>query len=263
MTPKFIDTHAHLNFRAFENDYSEIIARTLEQSAWMINVGSQIATSKKAISIAREYRQGVYASVGFHPTHALDFEWNKNDLEALLDNQVNNKIVALGETGLDYFRLPKEKEEEHKTMQKQIFSDHIDLAEQYHLPLILHCRDAYADVLEAIRGRSIVGVAHCFIGNMETAKQFIDLGCMISFTGIITFTKDQALLEAVKRLPLEKIMIETDCPYLAPVPMRGKRNEPLFAKHVGEAIAKIKGISAEEVLKKTTYNAIQFFRLAI
>jgi TatD DNase family protein len=173
------------------------------------------------------------------------------------------KVVAIGEIGLDYHYLPQERSEELKTKQKEVFLKQVDLAQELNLPIIIHCRDAYGDLLEVIQKLPKIpcGVLHCFADNYETAKRFLDLGFMISFTGIITYPKASIVREVAKKIPLERIMIETDCPYLAPQAVRGKRNEPIYVKYVAEEIARLKGLDFDEVAKTTTENAIKFFKL--
>ncbi len=279
-----IDSHAHLNFKAFNDDWDQTLKRALDQGTWVINVGSQFITSKKAINIAQDYKEGVYASVGFHPIHAKggsieheadDEEWEFFDYHKMLDLSKHEKVVALGETGLDYYRV---KDHKNKKRQKQIFIDHLKICREVNKPVIIHCRDisvsykdypeeerenAYLDILEILKDYPDVrGVIHCFGGKLSTAQKFIDAGFYIGFTGIITFKKKaEELQEVVKQLPLEKILVETDCPYLAPEPYRGKQNEPSYVKHITEKIAELKGLSFEQVADQTTQNAKNLFSI--
>jgi len=282
-----IDTHAHINFNAFKDDGGEVIKRTLAQNIWMINVGSQFDTSKRAVEYAQKYPNGVFAAVGLHPIHLEETEIDEEEIHFKTRKEEFNpvnyrvlarqpRVVALGETGLDYYRIRGEegkenKGEERKAKEKQrrVFIEHIDLAEELRLPLILHCRgskenpnDAYLEILEILSLKKAKrGVIHCFSANLEIAQKFIDLGFYIGFTGIITFEKTTKLQEVVRDLPMEKILIETDCPYLAPEPYRGKRNEPLYVEFVARKIAEIKKINFEEVAEMTTRNARELFKI--
>jgi len=260
------DTHCHLNFQAFENDYHDVIQRSLKKGMFLNIVGSQYETSKKAVAIAEEFiHYPVFAAIGLHPTHS-----NKNDTNHIWDDQKylalakNPKVVAIGECGIDLFRQGKEILED----QKNLFHKHLDLARSVKKPLIIHCRpsphtsNAY-DILYSLlkEQKKCSGIIHCFLADHKHAQKFLDLGFFISFTGIITFKNaDRELLRTVEQVPLEKIMIETDAPYLTPEPFRGKKqNEPLFVYYVAEAIARIKKIPIESVLTATTATARQFF----
>lgn len=268
-----IDTHAHLNFQAFRKDADEIIQKSLDQNIWIVNVGSNFTTSQKAIEIANKYEQGVYATIGLHPTHLVsgEFEeegqkmkWQVEKFEEekyqkLLDFRTEaGKIVAIGEIGLDYHYPNFDKK-----LQEEQFVKQLNFAYKNNLPAIIHCRDAYDDLLKILKNLDfkIKGVVHCFGGNLEQAKELINLGLLISFTGIITFPKAEKIREVVKNIPLEKIMIETDCPYLAPVPYRGKRNEPIYVEFVAQKIAEIKNTTFEKVAEITTKNAKEFFAM--
>jgi len=257
-----VDSHCHLNFQDFAEDYQSVVKRCQEKGMKIINVGSQLATSQKAVDLAKQYPKTLYAAVGFHPIHVADQDFNLAKLEELAEQQVT---VAIGETGLDYYRLYADSTSEEnkiKEQQKEIFKLQINLAKEQRLPVIIHCRDAYDDLLQILKeeeaGR---GVVHCFLGNQEVGRQILDLGLYVGFTGIITFTDDEKLLEFVKKVPLEKTLIETDAPYLAPEHYRGKKNMPYYVEHVAEKIAKIKGLSKEEVVAQTGQNAVELFNL--
>lgn len=270
-----IDTHAHVNFNAFKDDADEVIRRCLDSNVWIINVGSQNTTSERAVKIAEKYEKGVYAAIGLHPIHLwesyhdfseLSFKTRAEEFDYDFYKKLaaSKKVVAIGEIGLDYFHLPPENDKESVLeKQKEILIKQIELAQELDLPIIFHCRDAYDDLLKIIRDLPKVpqAVLHCFTDTYETAKKFLDLDFMISFTGIITYPKAERVREVVKKIPLERIMIETDCPYLAPQPVRGKRNEPIYVKYVAEEIARARGLSLEEVAKATTENAVRFFNL--
>lgn len=257
-----IDTHCHLNFKDFAEDYQRVVKRCQEKGMKVINVGSQVDTSARAVELAKEFPGTLYASVGFHPIHVADEELNMEKLAQLADEQLT---VAIGETGLDYYRLYVDSKAEEKKMkdnQKEIFRLQINLAKEKKLPLIIHCRDAYDELLDILKEEKVEkGVVHCFLGNKEIGNRILDLGLLVGFTGIITFSDDEKLLEFVKKVPLDKTLIETDAPYLAPAHYRGKKNMPYYVEHVAEKIAVLKSLSKEEVIDKTGANAIELFNL--
>ena len=209
----YIDTHAHLNFEAFDNDYGRVIERAFDNDVrGVINVGSNLETSKRAIEIAEKYERGVYAAIGLHPIHTKDaFRHAEFNEEKFLALARNKKVVAIGETGLDYYYDKSSKE-----LQKEIFEKHLQIAQTVSKPVILHSRDAGEDVLTVLMSErpETKGVMHCFQGNWQYAKMILDMGLYISFTGLITFTKNMDTYEVVKEAPLDRILIETDCPYL-------------------------------------------------
>lgn len=258
-----IDTHCHLQMDKYATDRAEVIQRALDQGIGMICIGTTVADSLEGVQLAEQYPgQPVYAAVGIHPTD--------DDLEGIHPVQLaallgSKKVVALGETGLDYYH---ESETDARSLQADVFEQHILLAGQQNLPLIIHCRDtiggyeAYDDVLALLtRHRVSNFVMHCFSGTWVYAQKFLDLGGYLSFTGIISFPKSEALQEVVKNMPLEKIMIETDAPFLTPDPHRGQRNEPAYVAFVAQAVAKIRNMMPEEIAATTTANATKFFRL--
>jgi len=251
-----IDTHAHLNFKAFENDYREVIERAFNADIRaIINVGSNLLTSLEAIKIADLYDTGVYAAVGFHPIHIKEEDFDQEEFEKIA---INKKVVALGETGLDYYYDRSTKEQ-----QKEIFRKILTIANKISKPVILHSRDAGEDVLSVLIEEKIEskGVIHCFQGNWNFAKVILDMGLYISFTGLITFSKNYETFEVIEKAPLERIMIETDCPYMTPEPYRGKRNEPAYVIEVAKKIAEIKKLPLEKVAEQTSQNAIELFGL--
>lgn len=266
-----IDTHAHLDFKEFDEDREEVIKRAYEAGVEkIINVGCSPEHSQGAVDLAQSYEQ-IYAAVGVHPHDASQVNDEiLNDLRKLAQSK---KVVAIGEIGLDYYRknadptLTAQIYADPKKIQKSAFIKQLNLAKELKLPVIIHCRDAYEDVLEMLNsfseGDSIRGVTHCFSGNRKFAKQFLNLGLYLSFTGAITYTKnpDAEIFQVIKEVPLDKIMIETDCPYLAPVPHRGERNEPAYVKFVAEKIAEIRKITFEKVERATTENAERLFRI--
>ncbi len=283
MVPKYIDIHSHVNFKAFDLDRDEVIARALENNTWVINVGTQVDTSKKAVEMAEKYQEGVYAIVGLHPIHTgASFHDGKElgqggaeftsrgenfDKEKYREFLKNKKVVAVGECGLDYYRCTEESIEK----QKKAFRQQIELALEFGKPLMLHIRNnldglttahpkpnAYKDAIEILREYNEVrGDVHFFAGTVEDAKNFIELGFTLSFTGVITFTKDYD--EVIKNTPIEMIMSETDAPYVSPVPYRGKRNEPIYVREVVKKIAEIKGLDEEKVAKTIIANAKRVF----
>lgn len=271
-----IDTHAHINFNAYKNDSDEVIKRALEKNIWMINVGSQWETSCRAVDYSQKYNKGVYASVGLHPIHLeeadIDFGESANsgfktrkenfDFNRYLGLAKNQKVVAIGEIGLDY-KTPnaisdRRLAEEIKEKQKSVFGEQIKLAKELNLPIIFHCRSAYDDLIKILEeDGNLKGVIHCFCGNLGIAQKFLTLGFYLGFNGLITFSDQYD--EVIKEMPLEKILLETDCPYLAPAPYRGKRNEPLYVVGVAQKIAEIKKVSFEEVIGQTTTSALDVF----
>lgn len=240
-----IDTHSHLNFKAYNNDRNEVIKRNLENGVVCIDVGVNYKTSKSAVELAKTNKD-IFASIGLHPSEISE-EFNK---EKYLELAKNKKVIAIGEIGLDYFRNPD------KENQKQIFIKQLDLAKELNLPVIIHCRMAHEDVLNILKNYKLRGVIHCFTGNIYEMKKYIDLGFYIGLTGIIFKLN---LDEVIKNCPLGKILVETDCPYLTP-PMAGvERNEPIFVKHIIQKIADIKQISFDQIAIATTQNAKSLF----
>jgi TatD DNase family protein len=252
----FIDTHAHLNFEKFAKDYPAVIKRAFDANVkGIINVGSNLKTSKKAVGIANEYSNGVYAAIGLHPIHIKEEEFDENAFEKIAQNK---KVVAIGETGLDYYY-----DKGTAPQQKELFRKHINFAQKISKPLILHSRDAGEDVLTFLMEsrHDIRGVMHCYQEDWSFAKVILDMGLYLSFTGVITFSKNEKTFEAIREAPLERILIETDCPYMTPEPYRGKRNEPAYVIEVAKKIAELKKISLEEVAEQTSKNAIKLFGL--
>lgn len=276
-----IDTHAHLNFGAFKEDVDDVIKRIREDGMKVINVGSQLSTSRRAVELARKYPDTFYAAVGMHPIHLFELEFDIEEMpfrthpeefrsEAYEQLTREPNVVAIGECGIDYFQAPINiTKTEFKQKQKWTFLKQLQLAKQVGLPLILHCRGdredmrrAYHDMLAIIKEFGYYrGVIHCFTADWSVAREFLDLGFMISFTGIITYPQTASLATVVKKAPLDRIMIETDAPYLTPQLVRGQRNEPQFVRYVAARIAEIKGLSYDEVVEETSKNAIEFFNL--
>ncbi|MBK0010193.1 MULTISPECIES: TatD family hydrolase [Priestia] len=249
------DTHVHLNAEQYEDDLQEVINRALEKGVQnMVVVGFDEPTIKKAIQIAETY-DFIYASVGWHPVDAIDM--TDEHLAWIEELAQHPKVVALGEMGLDYHwdKSPKE-------VQKDVFRRQIRLARKVKLPIIIHNRDATEDVVTILKEEHVEevgGIMHCFTGSIEVAKQCMDMNMYISFGGPVTFKNAKKPKEVAVELPLDKLLIETDCPYLTPHPFRGKRNEPGYVSYVAEQIAELKGITYEELADITTANAKKLF----
>jgi len=316
-----IDTHAHLNFSAFDKDRNEVIRRCLEENIWTINIGTNYETSKKGVEISNKYKNGVFATVALHPINLetglikrkidefegkhfeeeFDFKKYKNlALGKNLDfrsaqikglakpstraklgaglvphrNEVSGagakKVVEIGEIGLDYYYKPKTKKklELFKEKQKDLFLKELTLAKELNLPVILHCRMAHQDLIEVLNSNiqyptsNIRGVMHGFVGNIEQLKKYLQLGFYIGFNGII-FKKIEGINfeENIKKTPLERILLETDCPYLTPPPFESERNEPLYLRYIVQKIAKIKKITSKEITEITIKNTKELFKI--
>ena len=255
----YIDTHVHLNDKQYDEDLQDVINRALEAGVHqMVVIGFDQKTIKRAIELAEEY-EFIYAVVGWHPVDAIDC--TEEDLQWIEKLASHPKVVAIGETGLDYHwdKSPKE-------IQQQIFRKQIQLAQRVNLPLVIHNRDATEDVVRILQeehAERTGGVMHCFGGSVETAKTCIEMNFMISLGGPVTFKNAKKPKEVATDIPLEWLMIETDAPYLAPHPHRGKRNEPGLVPLVAEEIARLKNIPIEEVARVTTENAKQFYKLPV
>ncbi|MDO8510353.1 MAG: TatD family hydrolase [bacterium] len=252
MIPLFFDVHSHLNFPEFDNDREEVIERLRQEGVSTITVGTDLATSESAVELTKHSH--LFASVGFHPDEVATFD------EAFLRELAQNeRVVAIGECGLDYFRTH---DNEGKQVQKNAFERQIALAAELHKPLMIHCREAYQDVYEMLAsakrsfGDRIRGNMHFFAGSHDDLRRFLDIGFSVSFTGVITFTA--AYDEVVRFTPLSNLMAETDAPYVAPVPYRGKRNEPRYVKEVVKRIAEIKGLPLLDCREKLVENAMSF-----
>jgi TatD DNase family protein len=252
--PEFIDIHAHVNFEAYDSDREATMKRALDENVWMINVGTDIETSKSAVELADKYEKGVYAIVGQHPND------NGEDFDATGYHELlkNEKVVAIGECGLDYFRSGPES----VARQKEIFINQIELANEVGKPLMLHIRgeNAYKDVYEILKAHSkVAGDIHFFAGDWNEAKSFLDLGFTLSLTGVITFARNYD--EVIKKAPLEMLLSETDCPFVTPEPYRGKRNEPLYVKEVVKKIAEIRNADLSQVKRQLVENAKRVFKI--
>ena len=253
------ETHAHYDDAKFDTDREMLLAELPQRGiSPVINVGSSIATTKTTLSLAQEY-PFLYAAVGVHPSDVDDLN---EDTYAWLKQQTTlQKTVAVGEIGLDYYW---DKEPEIQAKQRYWFVRQLALAQQADLPVIIHSRDAAEDtmqIMEKAYEDGIKGVIHCYSYSPEMAQEYVKMGYFIGVGGVVTFKNAKKLKETVKEIPLESIVLETDCPYLAPEPFRGKRNCSLYISYVAEKIAELKGISAEEVIRQTEENAKQLYQI--
>lgn len=260
-----IDTHAHLNFLEFDNDREELIKKLIENNYQVINIGTNKESSKKCISLSRG---GVYASVGLHPLNIQstlklkdDFDKKEDDFDYDYYKELSRdkNVVAIGEIGLDYWYKPKgkAKREEYVNKQKEIFEKQLDLAKEVNLPIVVHCRNAFDDLIDILSRKNIPGVIHCFTGNKDNVESLLELGYFFGINGIIFKVN---LDDSIRAIPLEKMLLETDCPYLSP-PNFEERNNPFSIELIIDEISKIKGISREEIIEKTTQNAKNLFRI--
>ena len=249
------DTHVHLNAEQFKDDLSEVVERAIEAKVErMVVVGFDRPTIEKAMELIEMY-DFIYASVGWHPVDAIDM--TDEDLEWIEELSAHPKVVALGEMGLDYHwdKSPKE-------IQQDVLRRQIRLAKKVKMPIIIHNRDATEDLLSILKeegANEVGGIMHCFSGSVEVARECVDMNFYISLGGPVTFKNAKRPKEVAKEIPLDKLLVETDCPYLTPHPYRGKRNEPAYVKLVAEQIAELKGISLAEVGEATTENAKKLF----
>src|SRR5947207_4552563 len=282
-----IDTHAHLDYPDFAPDFHDVLRRANEAGVTrIITIGTSVESSRRAIALAETY-SNVYAVIGVHPTTADESE--EDVITPLRELAQSPRVVAIGETGLDYHRLPstelaKERkaqvfakalqsstEEEieadihdgsYKSKQASLFEQQLDLAAELGLNVVIHQRDAWEDTLEIMKpyAGKLRGVFHCFGGSLNEANEVLDLDHLISFTGVVTFKNGVAVREVAAQIPLWKFMVETDCPYLAPVPFRGKRSEPAYTRIVAETVAAAREITLQEVAEATTETAEGFFQ---
>src|ERR1700726_3833699 len=281
-----IETHAHLDYPDFANDFDDVLRHATDAGVTrIITIGTSVESSRRAVQLAEKY-PNIFAVIGVHPTYALETE--EDVITPLRELAKNPRVVAIGEIGLDYHRLPSievgkrkevqvfkalqnetEKQDEariedgaYKSKQAEFFEQLLDLAVELRRNVVIHQRDAWDDTLEILReyGRQISGVFHCFGGTLEQANEVIGLGHLISFTGIVTFKNGKQVRDVAAQVGLDEFMVETDCPYLAPVPFRGKRCEPAYTRLVAEEIAKARNISLEKIAGATTATAEQFFR---
>lgn len=249
------DTHTHYNDEAFNPDRESILKFLPEQNVFaVIDNGGNIESSYKAIKLSKEYEY-VYAAVGFHPEYLenedIDIEILTSKLEKMLKN---DKVVAIGEIGLDYHF-----NSDNKSLQKKVFESQVQLAIKHNLPVIVHDREAHGDTLEILKKYKPRGVVHCFSGSVETARELIKIGMSLGIGGVVTFKNAKNIVEVVTEVPMSSIVLETDAPYLAPVPFRGKRCISSYIEYTSKKVAEIKNIKPEDVLAITKSNAIKLF----
>jgi len=282
-----IDTHAHLNFQAYKKDVDHVIRRAFDNDVKIIIPSTDITTSKRAVEVVSKYKTGVYATVGLHPVHLQSQEFIEEGRKVKMKSEIfdydfygrlaeSKKVVAIGEVGLDYYYLPDDesKIKQNKQLQQLTLLQQLELAYNLNKPVIIHCREAHEDMLLLLEGfyknkkkfKEGRGVIHDFFGDLDLAWKYFELGFLISFTGNITFSpkKDnlkayEARDELIRKVPLDKFMIETDSPFMSPVPNRGQRNEPVNVKYVVDRISQIKKIDFKKVAMATTDNAQRFF----
>jgi hydrolase, tatD family len=251
------DTHAHLDSEQFEEDFDVIIQNIINKKiSLIVNPGCDLPTSKKSVELSEKY-DFIYSAVGFHPHEA---KYMDQDAIKEIENLaiLNNKVVAIGEIGLDYYY-----DFSPRDIQEDVFAEQMELANKLDLPFIIHSRDASNDTYEMVKKykNNVDCVLHCYSQSKEMAKLYLDLGCYLSFAGPVTFKKSTNLQEVAKYTPLDRIFIETDSPYLSPEPKRGKKNEPSNVIYTGKKIAELKEISEEQLFKSTYNNAVRFFKL--
>ena len=249
---ELVDTHAHLNDEKFSEDLAEVVARAKEAGvSGIINMGDTMESSARVVELAGAM-EGLFAGVGIHPEEAREMTGEDDDrLAAWAEHP---KVAAIGEIGLDYYW---EKDPERRLLQKKMFIRQLDLARQLHLPVCIHDREAHGDLLAILKreGKGLRGVLHCYSGSLEMARDIFRMGWFIGVDGPLTFKNAAKLPEIIAYAPRDMVLVETDAPYMAPVPVRGKRNEPAYVRHVAEKVAEIWGVSMEEAAAQTTRNA--------
>ena len=249
------DTHAHLNDPAFDEDRAELLETFRDAGVGMVmNVGCCLASSRDCIALAESY-PWIYASVGTHPDSAD--EVNEEVLEAYRQMCRHEKVKAIGEIGLDYYyeTIPRQ-------VQQRAFRMQMELARELDMPVIIHERNAHEDGMNIVRAfPKVTGVFHCYSGSAEMARQLVNMGWYIGFTGVLTFKNARKAVETAQRIPLERIVLETDCPFMAPEPYRGKRNHPGYLIQMAQKLAQIRGLDVEEVIRVTTENAKRLYRI--
>ncbi len=278
-----IDTHCHIHFKAFENNRDEVVARCKEKEMILNLVGTQQSTSKKGVEMAEKY-DWMYATIGLHPIHIHEVDVHEEttnftsrgedfDPEFYRELAKNPRVIAVGETGLDKFHIPKDQSEELiLSAQKEVFKKHYDVASEFGLPLVMHVRDAHNEMIELLReikkekGSLIRGVVHCYTGNWAEAEQYLELGFNLGFTGVVTFpakkTNPQPQLELEKvlqNIPLDRILVETDAPFLAPQAYRGEQCEPWMVEEVIKKFATVRGLSIDEMTSQINKNTLDLF----
>jgi TatD DNase family protein len=282
-----IETHAHLDYPDFASDFDDVLRRATEAGVTrIVTIGTSIESSRRAVELAEKY-PNIFAVIGVHPTHVEESQ--EDVIDPLRELAQSPRVVAIGETGLDYHRLPsvelaRERKAQvfakalqtstedqieadiddggYKSKQASLFEQQLDLAVELGLNVVIHQRDAWEDTLELLQPYTgkVRGVFHCFGGTLEQAQEVIGRGHLVSFTGIVTFKNGVEVRDVATQIPLDQFMVETDCPYLAPAPFRGKRCEPAYTRIVAETIATARGVPLEEIARATTTTAEAFFR---
>lgn len=279
--PWLIDTHCHIDAPAFIPECEALLGRLREKNIFGITIGTTLTSSERAVRFAEEH-QDIWASVGLHPEHlsssfhdpeegdVLETSLDREKLECLARS--SKKVVAIGETGLDLYRVDADRSKEAaQQAQEESFIQHLDVAEALELPVVIHCREALGRLAELIEerlatGHKFAGVVHSFTGTWEEAERLIGLGCYIALNGIATFPPkktadpERSLDRTIKAIPLDRLLLETDSPFLAPVPYRGKRNEPAWVEEVAKYVASVRGIALDDLALQTTANAYRLFR---
>lgn len=251
------DTHTHVQFKAFTKDCEEVLARSLNAGMTLVLPSTQADTSRKAVQLAHEHER-VFAAVGVHPIHVLEEPFDHDTFFRLAKD---DKTVAIGEVGLDRFHLKGGAGEFQK--QQEMLGAFLNLSQEVQKPVILHCRNAYGELSDFLGAfPNLRAVVHCFTGTWEEARRFLHRGFFIGITGIVTYPDALNIHEVVRKTPLDRLLLETDAPYLTPIPHRGERNEPLYVEYTARKIAELKRIAFEEVAKRTRENAMGFFGIS-
>ncbi len=268
MNFKFFDAHTHLQSPEFDEDRGEVVQRIFDAEIGVVNVGADKNSSLKAVELAKKYPDRMWATVGCHPHYIEEFDYN-----FFRDLAREKEVVAIGECGLDYARINTEQTRNNAEKQQEVFIKHIELAKEVGKPLMIHCRDAFNNLIKILesnvkgQGSNVQsGILHFFTGTFEDAKKLLEMASLpagrefyFTFNGLITHNRD--FDEIIKYIPLDRILLETDAPYVAPLSRRGKRNEPSYIIETAQKMAEIKGVSLEELAEKTTENAIKVFGL--
>ncbi len=281
MSVRLVDSHCHLTFPSYAVDLNDVLARMHARKVAGITIGTSLANSETALTFAARHKN-IWASAGLHPEHVTSSFIDEEegavheqdiDVARLRTLAKHPKCVAIGETGLDYYRIDEGRDlEEAKGEQERVFLEHIRVAQELDLPVVIHCREALGRLAEIVQethaaGKPMRGVVHSFTGTWEEAKPLLDLGLYIAVNGIATFPlrktqrPEDAINLTIERIPLDRLLVETDAPFLAPAPHRGKRNEPTFVEHVAEHVARIRRLPLSEIEQATTENAARLFRL--
>lgn len=249
---RIIDSHAHYDDSSFDADREEVLRELFSgEICKIVNIGCSVKSSYSSVKLAEEYA-GIYAAVGLHPDAADEID-RIEEIRRLCDNK---KVVAVGEIGLDYHY-----EEHSRDIQKKAFEEQLKLAAELDMPVVIHSRDAWEDTMELLRKYRPKGVMHCFSGSAEIAREIVEIGMYVGFTGVVTFKNAKKALKALEAVPLDRLLVETDCPYMAPEPNRGKRNYSGYLPYTIAAMAAVKGVSPDEMAEITAENAERLFNI--